>query len=104
MDYKEALKAVQTKKMKENYFLISISYDTKMILPYKAGLSFLESLNYAEQLNDPYGKPHRITELEKNKIQITTMSAEEYERYKIAALLGITPDEVADAARGITNE
>lgn len=98
MDYKEALKQVQaTKKPKENFFLIQIGYDFKILIPHKDGIAFMTSLASAEQLNEPYKEPHRITEVEKDKIRFSTFSHEDYERYKIAALLGITHEEVKAA-------
>ena len=97
MDYKEALKKVQAVKVKDNFMCIKLTYDTKLILPHKDALLFLSSLAAAEQLNDPYNKPHTIGELDRSKIEVTTLSYLEYERFKIAALLNITVDEVKEA-------
>lgn len=98
MDYKEAVKKVQAKKPKENLLLVTLGYDNKILLPHKDGIALLAALNSAEQFNDPYGKPHSITEMDRSKITIAQMSHEEYERYKIAALLGITVEEVKEHA------
>ena len=94
MDYQEALKKIQVKKVKENFLLITFSYDLKLVLPYKDGVAFLNALANAEQLHDPYQKQHNIAELDRSKIAISPMSHEEYERYKIAALLNISVEEV----------
>lgn len=96
MDYKEALKKVQTKKVKENYMVINRSYNSKIVLPHKDGLLFLSSLNNAEQLNDPYNETHSITALQKDAISIRPMSCEEYEMYKIASLLKLSIAEVQE--------
>jgi len=94
MDYREALKKLQTAKPRDNYMLIKLSYETSLVLPHKDGLAFLGALNAAEQFNDPYNKPHTISELERSKIVVSPMSYIEYERYKIAAILNISVDEV----------
>jgi len=98
MEYKEAVKKVQAAKPRDNYMVIKFGYEQTLILPHKDGIAFMESLSCAEQLNDPYNKAHTIGELERSKISITTMSCVEYERYKIAALLGVTIDEVKEFA------
>ncbi len=97
MDYKEALKKVQNKKPRENYLLIKMGYDNNLVLPHKDGIAFLHSISCAEQLYDPYNAKHRIAEVEKGKITVTQMSSEEYDRYKIAALLDLTIEEVKAA-------
>ena len=99
MDYLEAVKKVQAKKPKDNYLVIEISYDSNLILPYKEGIVFLTSLVNAEQLRTPYGEKHRIVPIERTAIKSYIMSAEEYEQYKIAALLDLTMDEVKEIAR-----
>jgi len=96
MKYEEALKLVQTKKPKDNYMLIELSYDRKLIIPYKDAITLLSSLANAEQLNEHYNEPHRIVGLERDSFHSRIFSHEEYERYKIAALLNITPDEVKE--------
>lgn len=101
MDYKEALKKVQTAKARDNFMVIKFGYDNSLVLPHKDGIVFLTALNSAEQLNDPYNKPHTIGELERSKITVSPMSYLEYERYKIAAILNITVDEVKEQGLSI---
>ena len=96
MEYAEALKKVSQKTSKENYMLVNWGYENKIIVPHKDGITLMAALANAEQLNDPYNKTHSITELEKDKIKITTLSHEEYVRYKVAALLNMTLDEVKE--------
>ena len=98
MDYAEAVKKVQAKKLKENFLLIEMAYDKKLIMPYKEGVAFISSLANAEQLNDPYSKPKTITGLDREAIKSSVLSYEEYERIKIAALLNISLEEVKQFA------
>ena len=94
MDFKEAAKKVQARKSKENFLVFTFGYNDKIVMPHKDGVALIACMANAEQLYDPYGGKHYIGEMEKTKIQINQMSQEEYERYKIAALLDISMDEV----------
>ena len=71
-------------------------------MPYADGLALIASLNNAEQLNDPYNAQHSITELDKGKLNFTNLSQDEYEHYKVAALLGITVAEAKEQRLTIT--
>ena len=97
MEYLEAVKEVRTKKVKENFLVIEFSYN-KIVLPFKEGMSFLSSLSNAEKLNDNYGDMKRIIPFERELIKSSVLSGEEYEQYKIAALLNISIDEVKEFA------
>lgn len=94
MEYAEALKKVTATKPKENFMAIQTAYDRKLILPYKDGVAFMAALNNAEELKDGYGDPQRISEFDRKSITACVMSHEEYIRYKIAALLGVKPEEI----------
>lgn len=96
MDYAEAIEKLQTNKRKENYLVIVLSYDTKIVLPHKDGIALLATLDSAEQLNELYGVKPSITSLARDKVTVTQMSHEEYECFKVATLLGVTPDEVKE--------
>ena len=98
MEYNEALKKVQSKKPKDNFMVVTLSYNCKLLLPYKDGLLFMSALANAEQLGDEYGKPKRILPLERESLSSHLMSADEYETYKIAALLNVSPEEVKEFA------
>ncbi len=90
MNYKEAVKTVQaSKKTKENFMLINVSYDYKIILPHKEGVAFIAAMALAEQLENGYSQKHCIKAIDRDKMSVTFMSNEEYERFKIAALLGV---------------
>ena len=99
MDYQEALKEVQSKVPKQNYLVMSFGYGNKYVLPYKDGMALMASMVNAEQLHEPYGEQHRITGVERGAVETHVMSHDAYTRIKIAALLGITPDEVKAAER-----
>lgn len=94
MDFKDAVKKIQARKTKENFLVFTFGYDSKIVMPHKDGVALIACMANAEQLYDPYNGKHYIGEMEKAKIQISQMSQEEYERYKIAALLDISMDEV----------
>lgn len=94
MEYAEALKKVTANKPKENYMVITLSYNSKIVLPYKDGVAFMQTLVNAEQLHEPYQEQHRISELRRDAISTTVMPHAEYVRFKIAALLGVEPEEV----------
>jgi hypothetical protein len=96
MEYIEAVKKAQTKSNKENFMVIETSYDTKLILPYKDGLALMSALINAEQLHEPYNAQHRISEVRRDAFKSHVMSAKEYERFKIAALLNVTIDVVKE--------
>ena len=96
MEFKEALRLVQSKKQKDNYLLVEITYDKKIILPYKDGIALLGALANAEQLNDPYSKPKTISHLERDVFKTTILSAVEYEQLRVAALLNVSLEEVQE--------
>ena len=98
MEYKEAIKKVQARKPKCNFMVIKLAYDLKIVLPHADGMAFMASIANVEQLNDPYNANHSITPLERNKFEITTLSQDEYEHHKVAALLGITVNEAKEFA------
>lgn len=92
MDYEQAKKKAQAEKPKENFIVIHI--DGKFVLPHKDGVKFLESLANAEKLPRYYSDKQCITALEREDYSTTSMSRQEYERYKIAALLNVSYDDV----------
>ena len=92
MTFEEALKAIQKKGFDEPHFLLTLSYSTKLVLPYKEGLSIADNLRKAEVMTDSYSNP-QILPLPKDQISITVLPHEDYCRYKVAQLLGITYDD-----------
>lgn len=93
MNYAEAVKELQTKKAKDNFIVVKIGYEVLLVLPYKDGIAFLDAVKHAEQFDKSYS-PTRIEALERSKIDFSFMPWQEYERYKLAGLLNITPEEV----------
>ncbi len=94
MDYDEALKKVQATKPKENHMAIRLSYGCSWLLPWKDGLALMAALSHAEQYADAYGDCPKITTFDPTSISVTMLPPDEYQRIKIAALLGVKPDEV----------
>ncbi len=94
MEYLEALKKVQAMKIKENLMAIRLNYDCTLILPWKDGLAFMSTLGNAEQLTDKYNDQPRITAFDQSAISVTVLPAAGYQRIKVAALLGVKPEEV----------
>lgn len=97
MEYAEALKKVTAAKPKENYMVIQFAYNCKIVLPHKDAISFMSALNNAEILEEPYNDQHRISEFDRTVIEARIMSNAEYTRFKIAALLGVKPEELKTA-------
>lgn len=96
MEIKDALKKVQGSKPKDNFMVIEIGYDTKFVMPYKDGLSFLAALSNAEQLQEPYNGKHCITEFNKETIRSKVLSYDEYIRLKVATLLEVSAQDIKD--------
>ena len=94
--YQEAVKKLQANKPKENYLICNISWDLKMVLPYKAGMVLMEALGQAERLVEEYSKPPSIQPLDRDRIGISILSAKEYEQIRIAQLLKVPLDTVKE--------
>lgn len=102
MDYKEALSKVQATTPKQNYMVVKLGYSNNPVLPYKDGVKFLDAMANAEQIYEPYSEQHRIAEVERGSISTNVMAHDEYIRFKVAALLGVTPDEVKTSEKAAT--
>jgi hypothetical protein len=79
---------------KENFLAIDFDYNKSIVLPYDEGLRFVACLKNAELLDEPYSKAKTITGFQSNYFKTRILSRKEYEDIKIAALLGITVDEL----------
>lgn len=97
----EATKKVRAEKPKDNYMVVSMDGgDVQLVMPYKDGVTFLAALNNAEKLNtSTWRAPKGIYPIERDSVTATPMAAAEYERYKIAQMLGVTYDEVEQAEK-----
>ena len=96
MNYAEAVKKLQTMKPRDNYLVVETGYDSKFIFPYKEGMQIMAAFSTAEHLKEPYNEKHRILPLDRNALRTYVMSGQEYERFKIAALLDVTIDELKE--------
>ena len=90
----QARSEIYSKTPKENFLAIDFDYGKSIVLPYNEGLQFLACLKNAELLTDQYSKPKTITAFESNYFKTRIVSRKEYEDMKIAALLGITVEEL----------
>ena len=91
-DYLEAMKKVSVLKPKENYLVIELYYDNKIILPYKDGITLMAALNNAEHLKETYNEPHRITGLNRDVIKqllcpMRTTADTKLQRYSTSLLM-----------------
>lgn len=92
--YAAAVKKIKTEKPPENYLTVQISYDTKLILPHKAGMALIAALENAEMLKEKYSEPCRIVPLEQETLISRMISAQEYQQIKIANLLNVSLEEI----------
>ena len=91
LNYKEAIKEAMSEHVKENYMVISVSYNFKLVLKYKDGMALMNALSTAEQFNDEYQESkQKIIPLNRGTMAIALLSGEEYARYKVAQLLNIS--------------
>lgn len=102
MEYKEALSKAQATTPKQNYMVVKLGYSNNLVLPYKDGVKFLDAMANAEQIYESYSEQHRIAEVERGSITTNIMSHDEYVRFKVAALLGVSPDEVKNSEKAAT--
>jgi sRNA-binding carbon storage regulator CsrA len=79
---------------KENFLAVEYDYNKSIVLPYDEGLRFVACLKNAEVLEEQYNKPKTITSFQSNYFKTRILSRKDYEDIKIAALLGITVEEL----------
>ena len=94
MTPEEALKKVQSEKPKDNFMVVNIGYDSKIVVPYKDGLTIIAALVNAEELKEGYSEKTRITEFDRNTFNAKVLSRAEYERIKMAMLLNVDPKDL----------
>lgn len=95
MDIKEAKKKVNEKK-KTGYMIVRISHDygAALVLPHDHGIALLHALGSAERMTESYNRDGKILPLDRETVVTYSISAEEYERVKVAQLLGVKPSEL----------
>lgn len=91
-----AKKIVQTSSVKDGYLIVTIGYNTELVLPYKDGISVMAALVNAEQFSG-YGQEKKIGRLERDSFKATVLSYQDYEQYKIAVILGISYDDLKES-------
>ena len=96
MELAEAIKKVKAEKPQENFMVLEFSYNNKFLVPHKDGVAIMAALANAEKLIESYGDPKRIVEIDREHITTRFMAHTEYQRFKLAALLNITPTEVKE--------
>ena len=77
-----------------NYMLIQLGWNETLVLPFDDGIVFLKSLERAETFSDRTGE-RGITPYKSN-IKNEILSRANYERYKMAQLLGVDPDDLPE--------
>jgi len=92
--YQDAAKEIKAKKPAENFMVISMGYDSKLILPHKAGVALMAALENAELFKDSWSDKCRIIPLERDSISTGFLSTQEYHQIKIANLLGVSLTEI----------
>ena len=92
--YKAAAKKVNATKPSENFMVVQFFYNTKLILPHKAGLALLTALENAELFEDSYSDKCRIIPIECDTVSIQFMSLQEYQQIKIANILNVSLEDV----------
>lgn len=97
MTYDEAIKEIKKEVPHDNYMLVTFGYNAAIILPYKDGMAFMAALKNAEMLSTEYNKQHCIVPLQTESIKAEVFSRKQYERYKLAGLLGLPLIEVIAA-------
>ena len=94
MTPEEALKKVQAEKPKDNFMVVNIGYDNKIVVPYKDGMAIIAALVNAEELKEGYSEKTRITEFDRHSFNPKILSRAEYERIKMAMLLNVDPKDL----------
>mgnify|MGYP001053742819 CR=1 FL=1 len=100
MDYAAAIKKVKAEKTRENFMVISI--EASLVLPHKDGVALLQALANAEKL-PRWSSTKAIEPLDRDSITTTPMSPQDYDRYKVAALLNVSYQDVLDAEKAAAN-
>lgn len=84
-------------KPKDNWILIEVSWDKKLVLPYDQGMVLLAALKNAELMTDEYGKDPKIVPIAKESFRTVTLAHQHYEDIKVAALLNVSLQELHDS-------
>lgn len=94
---REANKAVKSLKPGEQMIYVEIGYSIKLILPYKDGINLASCFENAQILEQNYNKPERVRQFDSDEIRVSPMSAQQYQDYLMAGLLGVPAAEIKAA-------
>jgi hypothetical protein len=95
LTYPEAVKARKTAKEPENRMVIQL--DGRLVLPHKDGVKLLEALANAEKLARYSSDIPPIESLDEYTVTSRVMGLREYERHKVAQLMGVSLRDVEQA-------
>lgn len=90
-NYEEALKSI-SKTKEEQFLMVDITYDLKLILPFKKAMEFIASLEEALVYIPSYSKAPNLKSLEK-EITFYAISKDQINDIRVAKLLNITREE-----------
>lgn len=101
MNLEAATKQVRAAKRNESYMVFTFNYGERYILPHKDGVALMQAIATAEQIPSyfPSDKPPEIKQLGAQGFRMEAMSQAEYEDIKIAALLGISLNDLQEARK-----
>lgn len=97
MDLATATKEAKKHKAPENRMQVSLSYDLKMVLPYKDGLTLLAALANAELVKHEWGKPEQLVPMSESSLNSTIVSETDYHDLVMAGILGVPAKEIKEA-------
>lgn len=89
--YEETLKSIPKTK-EEQFLMVDITYELKLILPFKKAMEFMASLEEALLYIPSYSKAPTLKPLEK-EMTFYAMSKDQINDIRVAKLLNITREE-----------
>lgn len=92
-----ARKTIENQKQQDNFMVINVSYDNKLILSHKDGIAFLSAVARAEKFKDDWGDSPKVLPLDRNYITSSLLSPEEYHQIKMAQMLNVSLKDLQEA-------
>lgn len=101
MNYEAAAKQVRANKKRDTYLVFTFNYGDRYVLPHADGIALMTALQSAEKMPLYFGsgKPPEISQVGTGAVRVEPMSQEEYEDIKIAALLNIPLEVLAESKK-----
>lgn len=97
MEMSEA-QALLKDKRKENWIVVRLDNNFKLVLPFKAGQQLIAALEHAEMFADAWGNLTKIRPLSPDSVQTSLMSHQDWTRCKLATLLDMEPNDIPNDA------